>query len=92
MRPVHWGKDDSKPQVLRPAIRTIAEPQNRKTNPHKTHGSVEHELREKSKLFPRESVRIHKNNDNKNTLISEKIIIQKYCVHSTYIKNIFKTQ
>ena len=44
------GRDDPKLQELRPADRTITEPQS-ETNPHKTPGGVEHEL-EENRGFP----------------------------------------
>ena len=54
------GEDDPKLQELRPAVRTIAEPQTG-TNPHKTVGTVEHELGGPQGDPSRESKRTHKN-------------------------------
>ena len=68
MQPVRWGETIQSFKNF-DLLTEQSQNHNPKTNPHKTLGSIEHELGEKQGLFSRESVRTHKNNGCKITLM-----------------------
>ena len=68
MQPVRWGKTIRSFKNFDP-LTEQSHNHNLKTNLHKTSGRVEHELGEKPGLSSSESMRTHKKNGCKTTLV-----------------------
>ena len=82
MQPVHWGVTIRSFKNFNP-LTEQSQNHNPKTNSHKKAGSIEHELGEKPGLSSRKSVRTHKNNGCKTTLI----FLEKIMIKASFFQN-----